>query len=105
MRKDSIGNAFANLASSADHQTIVSSPDGALAFHLERIKKGLCVVRHRLKDRPRVRLRQTALFSDSESFERWMDLDDGRFDYPMVHLSARKAGAQLLEAASRGPNG
>ena len=76
---------------------VVASADGAIAFRLEKGAAGLCVRRERLKLNPHVRLQQTALFVDSLAFKRWLDRDDIRFDYPMVHLTVQKVGMALLE--------
>lgn len=102
MRKKTIvSNVMAN-GTDQPMSSLVASSDGLLTFRLERIARGLCVTRQRLRESPRHRLDQTALFADSESFERWMDLDEGRFHYPLVHLSARRAGVHFLRQDDRG---
>ena len=76
-----------------------------IAFLLQRTQAGLCVRRERLQRGARVRLRHVALFADSASFEQWLDCDETRFDYPILHSVVRRQGSAYLESSADGRDG
>lgn len=91
-------NAF---NSDARRDFVVSSADGTLTFRMRKTPAGLLVQRERRVSRQRVHLFQSAVFKDSKPFERWLDADNARFDFPIVYTSVRREGANLLDSYGR----
>lgn len=73
----------------------VSSPDGRLSFLLRRTARGVHVDRQYQVD-----IRRTsyaAVFPDRQQFERFLDLDELRFQYALVYTEVRRAFDELIE--------
>jgi hypothetical protein len=41
---------------------------------------------------------QSALFKSAESFVHWCDADHVRFDYPLVYVSLKRDGCNVLQS-------
>lgn len=71
------------------------SDDGVVEFRLSSCDAGLFV--ERVEQRaPRMRVIQSAIFSDATAFARWCDADAVRFDYPVVYVNLKRHGDRAL---------
>ena len=77
--------------------SVIRTPDGGLWFRLVQSSAGLCVQRERWHADSRTRLQHCAIFGDWPTFDRWLNSDSSRFDYPLVHANVRRQGGLLFE--------
>lgn len=73
----------------------VESPDGRLSFVLRRTPRGVHVDRQYQVDMRRTAY--AAVFPDRQQFERFLDVDELRFQYALVYLEVRRAFDELIE--------
>jgi hypothetical protein len=73
----------------------VVSPDGQLCFVLKRTATGVHVDRRH--QAAAYRVAHAAVFPDRRELERFLDLDELRFQYPLVYVEVRRAFDDLLE--------
>jgi hypothetical protein len=74
----------------------IVSPDGQLCFVLKRAATGVHVDRRH--QAAAYRMAHAAVFPDRRELERFLDLDELRFEYPLVYAEVRRAFDDLLEA-------
>ncbi len=74
---------------------VVRSDDGVIEFRLEACDAGLYVERAEERDH-RGRVVQSTIFSDAATFRRWCDADMIRFEYPVVYMSLKRNGDNVL---------
>lgn len=78
-------------------ETVVTSDDGSLTFRLRRTAAGLLVQRERKYAQRKARLLHGALFGETVPFERWLDADLVRFEFPIVFATVRREGSAMLD--------
>lgn len=76
----------------------VVSPDGQLCFVLKRTATGVHVDRRH--QAAAYRVAHAAVFSDRRELERFLDLDELRFKYPLVYAEVRRAFDDLFETGA-----
>jgi hypothetical protein len=80
---------------SARAERRVASPDGRLSFLLRRTARGVHVDRQYQVDTRRTA--HAAVFPDRQQFERFLDVDELRFQYALVYVEVRRAFDELIE--------
>jgi hypothetical protein len=73
----------------------VASPDGRLSFLLKRTPRGVHV--DRLNQMDMRRTEYVAVFPDRQQFDRFLDVDELRFQYAVVYAEVRRAFDSLIE--------
>jgi hypothetical protein len=73
----------------------VASRDGRLCFLLTRTSLGVHVDRQHEADLRRVA--HAAVFPDRQQFERFLEVDELRFEYALVFVEVRRAFDELVQ--------
>lgn len=74
---------------------VLRSDDGVIEFRLNPCETGLYVERVEARGE-RGRVVQSTIFHDAATFRRWCDADMIRFEYPVVSMSLKRNGDNVL---------
>lgn len=75
---------------------VLRSDDGVIEFRLNPCETGLYVERVEVVRGQRSRVVQSTIFHDAGAFRRWCDADKIRFEYPVVYMSLKRNGDNVL---------